>query len=160
LRCEEDISLDILRKDGIDVSGQTRRDEQAATTLGEDTEFKGTLKFGKTLKIAGKFEGDLTTNGMLIIANTGEIKAEMKVGSVIIEGKAHGNINANDLVELRNPAELYGDIVSARLKIDEGVIFVGKSDVRPKDKAIDREKQSKAEDKKQQQQEQLGEKKG
>lgn len=131
--------VDVVKKDRDDeVFGSIRRerDEEAVTTLGEDTEFSGTMKFGKTLKILGKFEGDLASEGSLIIGRTGQVKAEIKVGSVIIEGKVTGNITASDLIDLRSTAELTGDIQSAKLKIEEGVLFVGRSDVRPKGRAI------------------------
>lgn len=121
-----------------EVFGPLRResDEVAATTLGEDTEFSGTLKFGKTLKVLGKFEGDMSSDGSLIVGRTADIKAEIRVGNVIIEGKVTGNITAVDLVDLRSTAELYGDIKSSKLKIEEGVVFVGRSEVRPKGSAM------------------------
>jgi len=108
-----------------------RRDEQPYTTLGKDTEFEGTLKFKEGLRIEGKFNGDISSEGHLIIGKTGEVTAEISVGSIVVEGKITGNIQANDLVELRSQAELRGDIKAAKLKIEEGVIFIGKSDVQP-----------------------------
>lgn len=108
-----------------------RRDEQPYTTLGKDTEFEGTLKFKEGLRIEGKFNGDISSEGHLIIGKTGEVTAEISVGSIVVEGKITGNIQANDLVELRSAAELRGDIKAAKLKIEEGVIFIGKSDVQP-----------------------------
>jgi len=133
--------VDILRNER---SGQTsvppqvtqpslaqRHDEEPYTTLGKDTEFEGTLKFKEGLKIEGKFNGDIASEGHLIIGKTGEVRAEISVGSIIVEGKITGNIMANDLVELRSSAELRGDITASKLKIQEGVIFIGKSDVQP-----------------------------
>lgn len=107
------------------------REEQAYTTLGEDTQFKGTLKFKNTLKIEGSFEGDISTDGSLIIGKTGRVKAEIKAGSAIVEGKINGNITAKDLVDLRSTAELVGDIQACKVRIEEGVVFVGKADVQP-----------------------------
>jgi len=110
------------------------RDEQAYTTLGEDTQFKGTLKFKNTLKIEGTFEGDIATDGYLIIGKTGRVKAEIKAGSSIVEGKVNGNITAKDVIDLRSTAELFGDIQASKLKIEEGVVYVGKADVQPTDR--------------------------
>jgi len=108
------------------------QDTVATTTLGPDTEFTGNLKFGQTLKVEGKFEGDLSSDGTIIVAATGKVKADVKVGSAIIEGKVSGNVLAEELVELRSKAELFGDIKSKRLKIDDGVLFVGHCEVKPK----------------------------
>jgi len=112
-----------------------RFDENPYTTLGEDTQFEGTLRFKDGLKIEGKFNGDISSEGILIIGKTGHVTAEIAVGSIIVEGKVTGNIVANELVELRSSAELRGDITASKLKIEEGVIFVGKSDVQPNNKA-------------------------
>ena len=55
------------------------------------------------------------------------LKAEVKVNDVLIYGKVQGNIYATGRVELRGKAEVYGDIHSNRLAMDDGVVFVGKS---------------------------------
>lgn len=101
------------------------------TILGSDTEFNGTMKFGKTLKVEGKFEGSLSSDGRLIVAKTGEIKAEIAVGNVSVEGKVNGNITAKELVELKSSAEVTGDVKAARLSMEDGVVFVGKAEIRP-----------------------------
>lgn len=105
----------------------------AATTLGEDTEFSGTLKFGNSLTIQGRFKGDLTSPGHLIVGAPGQVRAEIKVGSLTVEGKITGNIKAKDLVDLRSTAEVFGDINASKIKIEEGVVFVGKAEIKPKD---------------------------
>jgi cytoskeletal protein CcmA (bactofilin family) len=142
--------VDILRNErtGQNVAAQQaasspvtpRKDENPYTTLGKDTEFEGTLRFKEALKIEGKFNGDISSEGHLIIGKTGEVTAEINVGSIIVEGKITGNIIANDLVELRSSAELRGDITAAKLKIEEGVLFVGRSDVQPQNAKKDMSK--------------------
>jgi len=125
--------VDILRNErtGQSPQGDPQRvtNENPYTTLGKDTDFEGTLKFKEGLKIEGRFKGDITSDGNLIIGKTGEVNAEIKVGSIIVEGKINGNIEATDLIEFRSTAEMRGDIKASKLKIDEGVVFVGKSDV-------------------------------
>ncbi|RJP58416.1 MAG: polymer-forming cytoskeletal protein [Candidatus Auribacter fodinae] len=101
------------------------------TILSDDTRFKGSLEFSNKLIINGKFEGNLQSKGTLMIGASGEVKAEIKVGSVIIDGKVWGNITADDKIELKASAELYGDIKARRLVISEGATFIGQSDVSP-----------------------------
>jgi cytoskeletal protein CcmA (bactofilin family) len=115
----------------INPGATNRFNDKPYTTLGKDTEFEGTLRFKEGLRIEGKFNGDISSDGILSIGETGEVTAEIKVGSIIVEGKVTGNIIANDLVELRKTSELRGDITASKLKIEEGVLFVGKSDVQP-----------------------------
>lgn len=131
--------MDILRNERKEAGAPPatgsgpRRDEHPYTTLGKDTEFEGTLKFKEGLRIEGKFKGDIETDGFLIIGDTGDVTAEIKVGSMVVEGKINGNIGASDLVELRSSAEMRGDITASKLKIEEGVVFIGKSDVQPRE---------------------------
>jgi len=114
-------------------SPQPSRPGQVGTTLGEDTEFNGTLKFGNSLKIEGKFQGDLSSPGHLIIGRSGQVRAEVRVGSVTVEGKLTGNIKAKELVDLRSSAEVFGDIRAAKIKIEEGVVLLGKAEIKPDD---------------------------
>lgn len=109
-----------------------KRDEHPYTTLGKDTEFEGTLKFKEGLRIEGNFKGDIASEGFLIIGETGDVTAEISVGSIVVEGKVTGNIHASNLIELRSSAEMRGDITASKLKIEEGVVFIGKSDVQPR----------------------------
>jgi len=117
------------------VQPSAGRFDQNKTNLCSDVEFKGAISFKDFLRLDGKFEGELTSPGTLIIGENGLVKAEISVGNVIVEGKVYGNITAQDKIELRGNAQLFGDIKATRLVISEGVVFVGKSDVNPNNKA-------------------------
>lgn len=117
------------------VQPASGRFDQNKTNLCSDVEFKGAISFKDFLRLDGKFEGELHSPGTLIIGENGVVKAEINVGNVIVEGKVYGNIAAQDKIELRGNAQLFGDIRATRLVISEGVVFVGKSDVNPNNKA-------------------------
>jgi cytoskeletal protein CcmA (bactofilin family) len=108
---------------------------EIATTLGPDTTFTGKLTFEKPLKVDGTFEGELHTNGYLIVGKSGQVKADLNVGETLIEGKVTGNVNAERRVELAPTAVLQGDIKANRLAVSEGATFVGHCDVNPSRKA-------------------------
>ncbi len=108
------------------------------TNLTSDAEIKGTIKFGEALRIDGKFEGELITdNGELTVGKTGNVKANVKVRSVIVEGRVAGNIKASDKVELKQKAQLIGDLQAKTLVIEEGVVFVGQCNVNPEGTKIE-----------------------
>lgn len=103
-----------------------------AATLAADVEFKGSLVFKDKLCINGKFEGDISSEGgLLVIGRNAEIKAEIKVGNIISEGKIFGNTTVSDKIELRAPSQVFGDIQAARFSVEEGVIFVGNANINP-----------------------------
>ena len=106
--------------------------ESNVTNLTQDVEITGTIKFNNVLHMNGKFEGELvTTDGEVIVGKTGEVKANIKVKNAIIEGKVEGNVTASEKVELKEKAQLTGDLTAKTLSIEEGVLFVGKCNVNP-----------------------------
>lgn len=111
---------------------QTEPTKLSAATLGSDVEFNGSLNFKDRLCINGKFEGDITSEGGLLVAGrNAEIRAGIKVGNIISEGKIFGNIIVNDKIELRAPAQVFGDVQAARFSVEEGVVFVGNANINP-----------------------------
>ena len=106
--------------------------EENVTNLTADVEIKGTIKFSNILKIDGKFEGEMITNeGDVIVGKTGSIKANIHVKNAFIEGHVDGNIVASEKVELKERAQLMGDLTARTLVIEEGVVFIGKCNVNP-----------------------------
>jgi len=102
------------------------------TNLTTDVEIKGTIKFEKIMNIDGKFEGELIADqGELIVGKTGTVKADVKVKNAIIEGRLDGNLEAAEKVELKQNAQLIGDLQAKTLVIEEGVVFVGQCNVNP-----------------------------
>ncbi len=99
--------------------------------LSNDVEIKGSIKFHNELIIDGRIEGEITSDGVLTVGENAEIKGEIKTKSVSVFGKVHGNITVQERCELKSKAQLVGDLRAARLVIEEGATFVGKSEVTP-----------------------------
>jgi cytoskeletal protein CcmA (bactofilin family) len=113
--------------------------EGKLTTLTSETDIKGTIKFGQSMRVDGKFDGELISdNGELVVGKTGNVKATIKVRSAVIEGRVDGNIKASDKVELKQKAHLIGDLQAKTLVIEEGVVFVGQCNVNPEGTKIER----------------------
>src|SRR5471030_2008050 len=101
---------------------------RSTTVLTADCEFKGALAFSGELQLHGRLEGTIESEGgALMIGEEAMIKAEIKVNDVLIYGKVQGNIYATGRIELRGKAEVYGDLHGNRLAMDDGVVFVGRS---------------------------------
>ena len=107
------------------------------TILSSDATFKGSISFKSFLRIDGRFEGEINSTGTLFVGKTGQVKAEIKVGNIIVEGKIHGNIQASEKVDLRESAQLFGDIKANKLVIAEGVSFVGNCNVNPNNEKVE-----------------------
>ena len=99
--------------------------------LASDVEIKGNLKFSGELTFEGKLEGEINTDGTLHLGDSAVVNGNMNVGTVIVRGKVNGNILAKDKIEIKSKSELFGDVRSSKLVIEEGVTFVGKTEVNP-----------------------------
>jgi cytoskeletal protein CcmA (bactofilin family) len=95
-------------------------------------EIKGTIRFAKELTFDGTLDGDIASHGgTLIIGGNGKVHGNLQANSVIVKGKVTGNITAESRCELHGGAELMGDLKTARLVLEAGAMFVGKSEVNP-----------------------------
>src|SRR5437867_6920607 len=97
--------------------------------LSSDVEIKGSIKFQKELLIDGKVEGHVNSDGILTVGENAEIRGEIKTKSITVYGKVHGNITVAERCELKSKCVLQGDLKAARLTIEEGATFIGKSEV-------------------------------
>jgi len=97
--------------------------------LSSDVEIKGSIKFQKELLIDGKVEGEINSDGVLTIGENADIRGEIKTKSITVFGKVHGNITVGERCELKSKCTLQGDLKAARLVIEEGATFIGKSEV-------------------------------
>lgn len=99
--------------------------------MGVDSAFQGTLSFSGTVRIDGKFEGEVITDDILVVGETGEVTAEIIAGTVICKGKIRGTIKATKRIEIHAQSELVGNIKTPSLYIEVGGVFDGNCDMIP-----------------------------
>jgi len=99
--------------------------------LNSDVEIKGTLKFSGEMTFDGKLDGDINSEGSLNLGDNAVVKGNINVNIVVVRGKINGNIVAKEKIDIKTKTELFGDIRTPKLVIEEGVTFVGKSEVNP-----------------------------
>jgi cytoskeletal protein CcmA (bactofilin family) len=93
--------------------------------LDRGSEFDGKLTFEGTVRIDGKFKGEIISDANLVIGEAGKVEADIKIGSISISGEVVGNITARGKVELHAPAVVKGNIHTPSLVIEDGVTFEG-----------------------------------
>lgn len=93
--------------------------------LGKGSEFEGKLTFEGTVRIDGRFKGQVFSKGKLIVGADAKVQADVEAGEVVVSGDVQGNLSASKRLELRSPGKLRGNIHSPRLMIEEGVFFEG-----------------------------------
>jgi cytoskeletal protein CcmA (bactofilin family) len=98
------------------------------------TSFKGVIRYTGTVRIDGKVEGEIHTNGVLLIGREAVIRARVSAGTIVSCGTIFGNVTATDRVSLLQPAVLKGSVKTPSLSMEEGVRLIGTTDM-PEDEA-------------------------
>ncbi len=95
------------------------------STIGEGSIFEGKFYISGSLRIDGKFEGEIKTDEELVVGETGKVKTNIVAKSVVVAGTVIGNITADDEVKLLETGRVLGDITTPILTIQRGVIAKG-----------------------------------
>lgn len=93
--------------------------------LGKGCSFDGKLTFDGTVRVDGRFIGEIFSDDTLEVGPEAEIKAEVKVGTVIVSGKVVGNIHAKDRADMRSGADVVGNIHAPVVTMQEGAVVDG-----------------------------------
>jgi cytoskeletal protein CcmA (bactofilin family) len=100
---------------------------EITTLLGRGATFEGKLTFDGTVRIDGRFKGEVFSEDTLVIGEGAIVEAEIEIGEVIIQGTVVGNIKATRSIEIHAPGRVKGDLTTPTLQIDKGVVFEGRS---------------------------------
>lgn len=93
--------------------------------FGEGTVLKGALKFKGMLRFDGDFEGQIETDDILIVGNTGSVKASISTGTLYNFGQIAGDVIAKQKISLHDESELSGNINTPVLITEENARFEG-----------------------------------
>ena len=113
-----------------------KNDAQIKAYMGEDTIFNGLLNYTGTVRIDGKFEGQVITEDTLIIGETGHLTGEISAGTIICLGYVEGTLMASQKVEIHSTSKVVGSIKSPALHIELGGVFDGTCDMTGKETKI------------------------
>ena len=114
-------------KQAEDLEGQAvgAGEEEVIAFVGRGVEFKGVITYNGTVRIDGRLDGEIHTEGVLVVGEDAVISAQVTAGTVISRGKITGDIVASGKVRLQAPAVLNGSVKAPLLSIEEGVLFNG-----------------------------------
>ena len=115
-----------------------KEDGHIKAYMGQDTIFNGSLNFDGTVRIDGKFEGQVFTDDTLIIGETGHLIAEVSAGTIICMGRIEGTLMASKKVEIHTNSRVIGNIKSPALYVELGGVLDGTCDMTGKETKITR----------------------
>ncbi len=100
-------------------------ENQIVTVIAEDLEIKGTITFKTSVMIKGVFEGEIFSEGLLVIGPTATVTASIHTNTLISHGSITGNVIATEQIVLKDSATHTGDLNSPFIMIENGAIFNG-----------------------------------
>lgn len=104
-----------LRTDDISIN----------TIIGKGSAISGDLKVNGFIRIDGDIDGNLETDGNVIIGENARLRGNLTAKSVIIGGIIKGNIHAVESVKVLSDAAVIGDILSKKVQVEASAVFHG-----------------------------------
>jgi len=115
----------VIRNDG---KKRTSSHETTVTSvLGADCTVHGDVRCAGTIRIDGVVEGTVEAEDTIIIGHDAKVTASLHANQIIIGGEVHGDVTADERLEIQATGSLHGDLHAPKLSISEGVIFEGRS---------------------------------
>ncbi len=100
-------------------------------TIGKSLVIKGEVTGSESLYIDGRVEGSINLSGNRVtVGRNGIVAANINAREIVVLGKVRGNLTASDRVDIRSDGSLTGDVVAARISIEDGAFFKGGIDIR------------------------------
>jgi cytoskeletal protein CcmA (bactofilin family) len=100
-------------------------------TIGKSLVIKGEVTGSESLYIDGRVEGSINLSGNRVtVGRNGVVAANITAREIVVLGKVRGNLTASDRVDIRSDGSLTGDVVAARISIEDGAFFKGGIDIR------------------------------
>ncbi len=96
-----------------------------STVIGAGTVVEGLLKVAASIRIDGTVNGDITSEGIVVVASEGVVNGNITAVDIKISGTVKGDVSAKGKTELMNKGKLIGDIKTGSLSIDESAVFQG-----------------------------------
>jgi cytoskeletal protein CcmA (bactofilin family) len=101
-------------------------DDEMVGLVEPGIEFEGKMRFTSGLvRLNAHFRGEIRSEGALVVADQGEVDAEIYARNVSISGKVKGSVHASERVEIREHGIVLGEIFTPCLVVDPGGYFDG-----------------------------------
>jgi len=93
--------------------------------IGDGTRFRGDLDLKGLLRIDGDFEGNIRTEGRVLIGRGGRARCLINADTVVVGGIVKGDIKASSKIVLLSTCIMIGNIRAPQIIVEEDVILHG-----------------------------------
>jgi cytoskeletal protein CcmA (bactofilin family) len=100
------------------------------SSIGKSFLIKGDINGTGDLYIDGRVEGTVhLPSDQVTIGPNGTVAADITAAEVSVLGSVEGKLTASERVDIRRHGSLIGEVLSARISIEDGAVFSGRIDV-------------------------------
>ena len=94
-------------------------------SLVQGTTVEGDIQSKSDIRIDGGIKGSLKCEAKLIVGPTGGVEGEVSCKSAVIEGRFEGTLHVEDLLTIKESANVSGQIRYGKLVVQPGAVLVG-----------------------------------
>ncbi|MBI4001709.1 MAG: polymer-forming cytoskeletal protein [Nitrospira defluvii] len=111
--------------ENLESTAPREGNEEINAFVGKGVSFKGVISYNGTVRIDGNLDGEIHTEGVLLVGEDAVLNAKITAGTVVCKGKITGDISAREKVKLRAPAVVNAGVKAPLISMEEGVVFNG-----------------------------------
>ena len=89
----------------------------------EGTIIKGDIISQADFRLDGELTGNFQTKGKIVIGPAGSVTGDIVCKNADIEGKYKGKIQVLEILNVKNKASIYGEVICGKLSVEPGADF-------------------------------------
>lgn len=98
---------------------------QVINLIGKGTIITGDIKSEGDIRIDGELNGNISSNGRVVIGDTGKVTGEVTCKNCEVAGYVKGKMKIEQLITLKSTSTVLGEIGTDKLSIEPGSVFSG-----------------------------------
>ena len=104
----------------VEAPRPVRHSEGSESVIGPDLSIEGSITGAGSVRLAGRFTGDVTVDGTLTIETGARLAGSVRASTVSIAGELEGNVVKASRVDVQASGVLMGDLKSDTLTLAAG----------------------------------------
>lgn len=104
---------------------ETNKEVQMPSILSPTVVVKGEISVVDDLRIDGTVEGNITSQGRVIIGPNGCVNGNIESASIELMGRINGDVIVHDIFILKSTSFFKGEVNTVNIEIEPGAHFFG-----------------------------------
>ena len=129
------------KKENTTKSNLIPSSSNTLNSLVQGTSISGDIVADSDIRIDGNLKGTLECAAKVVIGPTGSIEGEIRCQNAVIEGRFKGDLFVDQLLQVKEKAEINGNISTGKILVQAGATFnvsckMGSKATRTSDKKV------------------------